>query len=206
MTTTPPSGGDGGVPTAAVPHWRLLLGGAALAAAAVAVAASWDVPQAPPGRPAATAVPSSSDAPASTGASERHQDVSTPATAATEPSSENADPVDDRDQILGAAAAALDVWAAFAATGDLEPLADHFDPAGPQYRQLAAEASTIGPDGTVYAVTLDQPAVTGDGDSRVVRGRVTWSREGEPVEEYDWVIQMRRADDRAWRVWTVTAD
>lgn len=209
MTTTPPSEQtDDGSKAATVASWRLLLGAVVLAAATAVVAASWEAPQAAQSHPPLTVAPTT-DPRAPVDASERHQDASR--TRGSAPSlAGDSDVGHDHNheeaEVLAAAVAALHAWATFATTGELKPLADHFHPAGPQYRQLAAEASTIGPDGVAYSITLEPSGVTGDGDRRVVRGGVTWSREGEPVGQYDWVIQMRRADDRAWRVWTVTAD
>jgi hypothetical protein len=97
---------------------------------------------------------------------------------------------------------ALSAWGQFAVSGDLGSLAGYFDPAGPQYRQLASEsvrlrAAPLG--GPAYEFLLAEEEVSGD----VVDGRVTVRRPGEPDQVFRWSIELRRSGGR-WLVWTVS--
>lgn len=186
MTRQPPCDAEQEGGGTLVPHWRLLLGGTVVAVAVVVLAVTWraDIPpQEGLGGGAAPSPPASPEA--------------------TKPDDLQA--ASEEELVLAAAVAALDAWAAFAATGDTTRLAGHFDPEGPQYQQLVDEAPDIAADGSTYAFTLAAATVTRVTDAdRAVRGRVTFTRDGEPVGEYRWELQLRRGNnDDAWRLWTV---
>ena len=107
---------------------------------------------------------------------------------------------------IKAAAAALAGWGRFAATGDVDAIAQTFDPSGPQYRVLVAEAKDLAarPAGTLYEVTMEHPsAVSTTTDEAVVSADVRWRRPGAPDQAYRWSLVLRRDDADAWRLWTV---
>lgn len=106
---------------------------------------------------------------------------------------------------LTAVEGGLSAWGEFAVSGDLKLLEPWFDPAGPQYVQLATEAKklAVAPLGAPpYSVVMIDPTVKEDGAESRVAGRVVFSRPGEAPRSYSWVVVVRRAGDR-FRVWTV---
>ena len=102
---------------------------------------------------------------------------------------------------------ALDAWAAFGTSGDVEVLRNRFDPAGPQYRLLESEAAAIRarrPGPPPYSFVMEDPAVLDvRDDERVVRGPVVASRRGEGDQRFAWDVVLRRGPKGDWRVWTV---
>jgi hypothetical protein len=106
-----------------------------------------------------------------------------------------------------AARAALDAWARFASTGDLDALAVSFDPAGPQMARLRWEAASMpGRLDPSYAFSLrGLSASTGrNQDEQVVRVDVVLSRSVEADQVFAWELVMRRAGrESPWLLWTV---
>ncbi|MGH8874107.1 MAG: hypothetical protein ACRDVM_02475, partial [Acidimicrobiia bacterium] len=128
------------------------------------------------------------------------QPSTSPTTTTMAPSTTSAVP-----EVVAAAEDALQAWGEFAVTGRVVLLEGTFDPAGPQYQQLASEASglqaePLGPP--PYQFILHSPKVLGEGDELVVRGSVTMSRLSEPDRHYSWDLVMRRREGR-WLLWTV---
>ena len=108
-----------------------------------------------------------------------------------------------------AAKAALEAWARFASTGDVAVLRDSFDPTGPQFTRLRAEApqvatrSTSGAPYTFSAATLGTSQGT-DPDEQLVGADVVASRPGEADQRFAWELVLRRAGaNRPWLLWTV---
>ncbi len=125
-----------------------------------------------------------------------------PTSTTTTPSGVTVAVPDPLDVVEGA----LVAWGAFAVTGDMAVLESWFDPKGPQYRQLAAEAEELaavplGPPS--YSVAMFDPVVVeGEGETRVT-GRVVFSRPGEASQSFAWDVVVRGPDDRL-RIWTVS--
>ncbi|MDP8969474.1 MAG: hypothetical protein M3N52_03035 [Actinomycetota bacterium] len=116
-------------------------------------------------------------------------------------------PTADDDDPIRAARDALRAWAVFAGSGALDALLPHFAVAGPQFRQLRAEAPSLAgqpSSGPAYAFGLrDAELVANTQRSAVVRGMVVVSRPGEPTQRYRWDIVLRRDHPaQPWRVWT----
>ena len=111
------------------------------------------------------------------------------------------------ESVEDAARAALDAWARFADTGDVDQLEAAFDPGGPQLAGLRAEAPGLAARraaGAPYAFTANGMQV-GPGrsaDERVVIADVVVSRVGEADQRFAWELVMRREEDR-WPLWTV---
>lgn len=103
--------------------------------------------------------------------------------------------------------AALDAWARFADTGDVDALGAAFDRGGPQFARLRAEAPGVaaGPAaGAPYGFSATGMRV-GPGsqeNERVVVADVVVSRSGETDQRFAWELVMRRSEGR-WRLWTV---
>ncbi|MDP3984075.1 MAG: hypothetical protein Q8Q52_03605 [Acidimicrobiia bacterium] len=112
-------------------------------------------------------------------------------------------PGDERGVLIDEIAAtreALAAWAEFASSGDLSTVHGFFDPDGPQYRQLAAEAAAAREwDGDQYDFTLADAEVVAPG---LVTGTVTVSRSGNLVQSFIWEIELRHLGGR-WQIWTV---
>jgi hypothetical protein len=104
--------------------------------------------------------------------------------------------------LVTASEAALEAWAEFASTGDLSAVEGHFDPAGPQYRQLEAEAS--GPTWARgrYRFRLSDPVVIGPGR---VAATVTVEGPGNAIESYRWEIELR-GGAVGWQIWSVRTE
>jgi hypothetical protein len=98
-----------------------------------------------------------------------------------------------------AAADALQAWARFASTGDIDLVLDSFAEDGPQLRQLRSEVESIEP-GPPYTFELSNAAIVGEG---IVRGTVTISRVGELEQVFRWDIELVRVDNR-WKLWSVS--
>lgn len=106
-----------------------------------------------------------------------------------------------------AARAALDAWARFANTGDVDQLGGVFDRGGPQFARLQAEAPVVGgrpAGGAPYAFTATamKVAAGSSAEERVVVADVVVSRPGETDQRFAWELVMRKSEDR-WRLWTV---
>lgn len=115
-------------------------------------------------------------------------------------------PSDTDDEIFAAAGAAMSAWGQFAVTGDVALLDAHFHSAGPQYRQLVAEAPTIADvvrHGGPYEVATTGSVSRLSVGRAEVRATVVWQRPGEPDQRTSWIIEMRRSPDGAWMAWTV---
>jgi hypothetical protein len=115
-------------------------------------------------------------------------------------------------QALAAGRRALAAWGRFAVTNNLGTLRGWFWPNGPQYQNLAREATlrrgtkTLGPP--AYQFTLARVQVlTPSSRQRVLRGRVRVTRPGEASQSYGWDVWMRRgaASSDRWRLWSVNA-
>ena len=108
------------------------------------------------------------------------------------------------DVVLSAASAAMSAWGEFAGTGEISFLDGHFDPSGPQYRQLASEATGITETGAVggYGVETAGVVKTLSGDTATVHATVVWRRDAEPEQRWEWIIDLRRRG-ASWTVWTV---
>ena len=99
---------------------------------------------------------------------------------------------------IEAAIEALDAWASFAETGDIERVGDWFVVDGPQYAQLQTEVEAI-VSGGEYDFSLSAAHVVEPG---VVRGSVTVSGQGQESQRYLWDIELVRREG-GWKVWTV---
>ena len=106
-----------------------------------------------------------------------------------------------------AARTALAAWGDFAVTGDLTRVRLVFSAGGPQLTQLEDEAARITrpADTSVprYLVTLTDPRSEVASDTATVTGTVVWSRVAESDQTYRWAIEMHKADDGTWRLFTV---
>ena len=105
-----------------------------------------------------------------------------------------------------AARAALDAWAAFGSTGDVEQLRDTFDPAGPQFERLNAEAPGVkarAVPGAPYrfSATVLGSSAGRDHDEQLVVADIVVTRPGETDQRFSWELVMRRSDSR-WLLWT----
>ena len=106
-----------------------------------------------------------------------------------------------------AARAALDAWARFASTGDIDHVRETFHPAGPQLARLNAEAQAgrVQPaGGAPYAFSATSLRVSSgrNDDEQVVAADVVVSRPGETDQRFKWELVMRSIDNR-WVLWTV---
>ena len=106
-----------------------------------------------------------------------------------------------------AARAALDAWATFASTGDVEALRGTFDPSGPQLERLKAEAPGVkarAAPGVPYrfSATVLRSSAGLDSHEQVVGAEVVVSRPGETDQRFIWELVMRSTDGR-WLLWTV---
>jgi hypothetical protein len=113
--------------------------------------------------------------------------------------------VGERQAVLAEAQAAIGAWGDFATTGDTSALAAHFDPRGPQHRQLLGEAAGRAADPAAYRMTLTALAARPDGDRWLVDARVRLRRDGQPAGTWRWRLELRHDRARGWRIWTVTA-
>lgn len=101
--------------------------------------------------------------------------------------------------------AGLAAWGRFAVSGHLAELEPWFDPEGPQYGLLAAEAPELAdaPLGApAYSVVMSDPVVYSSVSETLVEGRVVFARTGEPSQSWRWRVVLR-ARDGSWRIWTV---
>jgi hypothetical protein len=111
------------------------------------------------------------------------------------------------ESVEEAATAALNAWARFADSGDVDQLGPAFDLAGPQYARLRAEAPVLAATpagGAPYGFTATGIQVRpggGDGE-RVVVADVVVSRPGETDQRFAWELVMRKSEGH-WRLWTV---
>jgi hypothetical protein len=104
---------------------------------------------------------------------------------------------------------ALADWGQFAVSNDLRAVKDSFWANGPQYKQLAKEAKErqgkrLGPP--PYKMTMSGVKVlTPRPDQRVLRGKVEMTRPGEKPQTFNWDVwlQLDKASDGRWRLWTV---
>ena len=106
-----------------------------------------------------------------------------------------------------AARAALDAWARFADSGDVDHLEAVFDPGGPQFARLRTEAPGLAASpaaGAPYAFTATAMQVGAGSyeDERVVVADVVVSKVGEADRRFAWELVMRTSEGR-WRLWTV---
>jgi hypothetical protein len=109
--------------------------------------------------------------------------------------------------VEAAATAALDGWAGFASSGDLDQLRATFDTAGPQWARLSAEAASVrsrpaAEPPYVFSATLSGVTAGRGSDEQVVAADVVASRPGEEAQTFSWDIVMRRSGGR-WLLWTV---
>ena len=102
---------------------------------------------------------------------------------------------------------AMDAWARFANSNDVDDLRDWFWASGPQYKLLAKEAKgrrAVGPPAYRFTLANSTRVLAPAADQRVLRGRVEVTRPGEPVQRYNWDVWMRLdAENGRWRLWTV---
>ena len=103
-----------------------------------------------------------------------------------------------------AARAALEDWAHFATSGELDTLGDTFEVAGPQFAQLAGDdiSPVAGPPYRFDATVGPTSAGSRVGE-QVVMADVVVSRPGETDQSFSWEIVMRQGADQSWRLWTV---
>jgi hypothetical protein len=138
--------------------------------------------------------------------------VPTPQTTAAAPPKTSAAPgFSQADQrVIADTQRALAAWGEFAITGDLGKLGDTFWKDGPQYQELAKEASGlkskhIGPPPYTFALTPSR-VLDGPGGQKIVRGTVKVTRPGEQGQSFGWDVYMRKVPDsnpERWRLWTV---
>ena len=106
-----------------------------------------------------------------------------------------------------AARAALDAWARFASTGDLDQLRDTFDPAGPQLARLTSEAPALRSrpltdDPYTFSATVLSVGAGPNRDEQLVAADVVVSRPGETDQRFAWELVLRRSGG-SWLLWTV---
>ncbi len=105
-----------------------------------------------------------------------------------------------------AAWAALEDWARFATTGDLDALRDTFDAGGPQFAQLAGEEiSPVAGPPYRFDATIGPTSAGSRVGEQVVMADVVVSRPGEADQRFSWEVVMRQGADQSWRLWTVRA-
>ena len=126
---------------------------------------------------------------------------------AERPSVVEAPPAPAAGPVEDAARAALDAWARFANSGDVDQLEAVFDPGGPQFARLRVEAPGVAARpaaGAAYAFTATgmQVGAGSSADERVVVADVVLARAGEADQRFAWELVMRKGEDR-WRLWTV---
>jgi hypothetical protein len=101
---------------------------------------------------------------------------------------------------------ALDAWARFASSGDLDQLRGPFDPAGPQLARLKAEAPGVAARaaGGAYSFSAEVLGVNAgrNRDEQLVGADVVVSRSGESDQRFTWELVLRRSEER-WLLWTV---
>ena len=117
-------------------------------------------------------------------------------------------PLPDADaDITQAVHEALEAWARFALSGDLQELAGHFHPDGPQYAQLRTEASGmhhLGDADSPYRFDIHRVTVQSRTRSHATAlVDTSLSRQGEATRRYQWLIKVRLYGDDGWVVWTV---
>jgi Calcineurin-like phosphoesterase len=112
-------------------------------------------------------------------------------------------------QVVADGRRALAAWGHFAVTNDLAAVRPFFWANGPQFRQLARQASLrarqrpLGLPAYRFALTVAHVA-TPMPDYRVLGGQVRVSRPGEAVQIHRWNVWMRHdARSDRWRLWTV---
>ena len=111
------------------------------------------------------------------------------------------------ESVEDAAWAALDAWARFADTGDVDQLGVAFDRGGPQFSRLRAEVAGLAerPAGGapyVFSATAMQVGAGINKDERVLVADVVVSRAGEADQRFAWELVLRKSEGR-WRLWTV---
>lgn len=116
-------------------------------------------------------------------------------------------PAPDMHDPVEATRTALTAWGDFAITGDLTRVRLLFSAGGPQLTQLEDEAARItrpaDPSVPGYLVTLSEPSTSVHDTTATVAGTVVWTHPAEPDQTYRWAIEMHKADDGAWRLFTV---
>lgn len=116
-------------------------------------------------------------------------------------------PAPDMHDPVGATRTALTAWGDFAITGDLTRVRLLFSAGGPQLNQLEDEAARItrpaDPSVRGYLVTLSEPSTSVHATTATVTGMVVWTHPDEPDQTYRWAIEMHKADDGTWRLFTV---
>ena len=106
--------------------------------------------------------------------------------------------------VMAAARAAVQAWGTFATSGELEGLDPYFDPAGPQYGQLASEADGRVTDSGRYELLLAAADAREHGAGWLVDGEVHMRRNGLPAGVWHWRLELRHHPEHGWRIWTVT--
>jgi hypothetical protein len=111
------------------------------------------------------------------------------------------------ESVEDAARAALDAWARFADSGDVDHLGVAFDRGGPQFARLQSEARVLATRpaaGARYSFTATGLRVSprGQDEERVVEADVVVSRAGETDQRFAWQLVMRNSEGQ-WRLWTV---
>ncbi len=106
--------------------------------------------------------------------------------------------------------AAFASWGAFAVSGDVELLDGTFDTGGPQYARLLSEVPGIvesaGENADPYVFTLSAPVVIERGGGiAVIRTDVEGMQSGERTVAATWDVELRRAPDGAWLLWTTSS-
>lgn len=95
---------------------------------------------------------------------------------------------------------ALVAWGVFAGSGDLGDVGPFFDPNGPQWASLSAEAGSIGNGFTAEIVERSLESSSG---STLFEGDITLASIGE-TRLVSWTIELRQAPDGQWRIWAVS--
>lgn len=100
------------------------------------------------------------------------------------------------DPIVEATQAALEDWAEFATTGDLDTLSSTFDLAGIQYAALVKEAPTIAanPEPGEPAIIKLGPVgrVSQTDNIYVIRTNVNWTKPGSAGNTYAWDMTLEK--------------
>ncbi len=104
------------------------------------------------------------------------------------------------EEVRRALKEALVAWGVFAGSGDLADVGPFFDPSGPQWASLSAEAGSIGNGFTSEIVERSLESSPG---STLFEGDITFASKGQ-IRVVTWTIDLRQTPDGQWRIWSVS--
>lgn len=175
--------------TDAVAPWRLRVATAIVALLAIGLGATTWI-----GRPGSTRL-----APAS-GTESDTTSVTPTTSGATVGSVTTSATQGDNEEVRSVVADALVAWGKFAASGNLEDVEGFFDPDGPQWASLSAEAGSVG---TGFAAEIVERSLLVNADSSKFVGEITFSS-NDDHETVTWMIDLRQTPGSRWLIWSVS--